>query len=177
MSINAMAQERISLSHSFGPFVRPESRLLILGSFPSVKSREAQFYYGHPQNRFWPLMAGLCAEPVPVTREEKEALLIRHRIALYDVIESCTIIGSSDSSIEDVVVTDLAPLVAVSRIGTSIFTNGAKAYQLYMKYTYPALGIPALKLPSTSPANAAFSLERLTQEWRALLPQDLEESI
>lgn len=150
--------------------MRPNSRLLILGSFPSVKSRQAQFYYGHPQNRFWAVLSALCGEAVPKTREEKEALLVRHRVALYDVIESCTVAGSSDSSIQDVVVTDLAPLLAASEIGTNIFTNGAKAHQLYMKHSCPLLGIPAVKLPSTSPANAAFSLERLTGEWRVLLP-------
>ena len=165
-----MAQERIKLSHGFGPFYRADSRLLILGSFPSVKSREVQFYYGHPQNRFWPLLAALCGEETPRVREEKEALLVHHRIALYDVIESCSIVGSSDSSIDDVVVTDLAPLLANSKIGTNIFTNGATAHKLFMKYTYPRLGIPAVKLPSTSPANAAFSQGRLTEEWRKLLP-------
>ena len=165
-----MAQERILLEHGFGPFVRPDSRLLILGSFPSVKSRDVQFYYGHPQNRFWRVLAALCGEETPRSREEKERLLAAHHIALYDVIERCSIIGSSDSSIDDVLVTDLMPLLAVSEIGTNIFVNGAKAHQLYMKYTFPLLGLPAVKLPSTSPANAAFSLERLTREWRALLP-------
>lgn len=165
-----MAQARITLTHGFGPFVRPDSRILILGSFPSVKSGELQFYYGHPQNRFWPLLASLCGENPPCSREEKEQLLLLHGIALYDVIESCSIIGSSDSSIDDIVVTDLAPLLSASRIGTNIYTNGAKAHQLYMKYTFPMLGIPAVKLPSTSPANAAFSLERLKHEWQALLP-------
>ena len=165
-----MAQVRIRLEHGFGPFVRPDSRLLILGSFPSVKSREAQFYYGHPQNRFWPVLAALCCEETPRSREEKERLLVRHHVALYDVIESCTIVGSSDSSIDDVIVTDLAPLLAQSEIGANIYTNGGKAHQLYMKYTFPTLGIPAVKLPSTSPANAAFSLERLMREWGELLP-------
>lgn len=165
-----MAQPRVHLQHGFGPFVRPDSRVLILGSFPSVKSREAQFYYGHPQNRFWALLAALCGEEKPLSRTDKEVLLERHRIALYDVIDSCTIVGSSDSSIDDVIVTDLMPLLQGSEIGTRIFTNGAKAHQLYMKYTFPALGLPAVKLPSTSPANAAFSLDRLQEEWRRLLP-------
>lgn len=166
-----MGQERIQLSHGFGPFVRPDSRLLILGSFPSVKSREAQFYYGHPQNRFWPLLAALCHENSPGSREEKERFLTRHHVALYDVIESCTIVGSSDSSIDDVVVTDLAPLLAQSEIGAHVFTNGAKAYQMYMKFTFPRLSIPAVKLPSTSPANAAFSFNRLIRDWgEQLLP-------
>ncbi|MBR4548612.1 MAG: DNA-deoxyinosine glycosylase [Oscillospiraceae bacterium] len=157
--------ERVFLEHSFGPFYRPDSRLLILGSFPSVKSREANFFYGHPQNRFWPLIARLCGEDTPGTLEEKKALLTRHRIALYDVIERCSVVGSSDSSIRDVVHADLQPILSGSRIGNRIFVNGAKAYTLYQRYLYPELGIPAEKLPSTSPANAACSLDKLTQSW------------
>ena len=91
-----MPLERIRLSHGFGPFIRSDSHVLILGSFPSVKSREAQFYYGHPQNRFWAVLAALCGEETPQSRDEKEGMLSRHGIALYDVIESCTIVGSSD---------------------------------------------------------------------------------
>lgn len=165
-----MAQQRQFLIHGFGPFYQPDSRLLILGSFPSAKSREANFFYGHPQNRFWPLLAALCREPVPSSRKEKELLLEKHQIALYDVIESCSIIGSADSSIDDVSVADLRPILSASRIEDRIFTNGAKAQEYYMKYTYPKLGLPAVKLPSTSPANAAFSFERLLAEWCLLLP-------
>ena len=159
------AMEREILEHGFGPFYRPDSRVLILGSFPSVKSRECSFFYGHPQNRFWPLMARLCCEAVPGTVEEKKALLTRHGIALYDVIERCSIVGSSDSSIRDVEPADLRPILSGSRIDGRIFVNGAKAHSLYQRYIFPQLGIPAVKLPSTSPANAACSLDRLAQVW------------
>ena len=164
-----MAQ-RQHLDHSaFGPFVRPDSKLLIMGSFPSPKSREQAFYYGHPQNRFWRVLAALAQEPLPQTREEKARFLERRQIALYDVIESCSIIGAADSTIADVVPTDLRPLLTCSRIGSSIFVNGGKAYALYQKYTLPQLGIQATRLPSTSPANAACSLERLTELWKQAL--------
>lgn len=168
--------EREYLEHGFGPFYREDSRLLILGSFPSVKSRELSFYYGHPQNRFWRVLAGVFGENLPVTLEEKKEFLTRCRVALYDVIESCSIIGSADSTIEDVVVTDLSPILKGSNLGPHIFTNGRKANTLYTKYTYPKTGIPAICLPSTSPANAACSLERLTREWSALLLPAIKES-
>ena len=161
--------ERQWLEHGFGPFYRADSRLLILGSFPSVKSREAQFFYGHPQNRFWPLLARLCGEPRPLTLEDKTALLARHHIALYDVIERCSIVGSSDSSIRDVVPAELRPILAGSEIGDRIFTNGGTASKLYRKYLYPVLGIEAAALPSTSPANAACSPDRLEERWGAVL--------
>jgi len=158
--------QRQYLDHSaFGPFVRPDSRLLILGSFPSPKSREQAFFYGHPQNRFWRVLAALSHEPVPETREEKERFLEKKQIALYDVIESCSIIGAADSTIADVQSADLRPLLECSRIGHSIYVNGGKAFEMYRKYTQPLLGIEAVKLPSTSPANAAFSLERLIDLW------------
>ena len=164
-----MAQRQYLDHSAFGPFVRPDSKLLILGSFPSPKSREQAFYYGHPQNRFWRVLAAILQEPLPETKDEKERFLERKQIALYDVIESCSIIGAADSSIADVVPTDLCPLLACSRIGRSIFVNGSKAYTLYQKYTLPRLGIPATRLPSTSPANAACSLERLTERWKQAL--------
>ena len=160
-----MAQRQYLDHSAFGPFVRPDSRLLILGSFPSPKSREQAFFYGHPQNRFWRVLAALGREPVPETREEKERFLERKQIALYDVIESCSIIGAADSTIADVQPADLRPLLERSRIGHSIYVNGGKAFEMYRKYTQPLLGIEAVKLPSTSPANAAFSLERLIGLW------------
>lgn len=163
---NGESQQNTLISHGFGPFYDENSTVLILGSFPSVKSREQQFYYGHPQNRFWKVMSAICQAPVPRTIEEKKIFLRQNHIALYDVIESCTIQGSSDSSIRNVTVTDLAPILEGSRIENRIFTNGAKAYQLYMRYIYPQNGVEAIKLPSTSPANAAWSLERLTDTWR-----------
>ncbi len=158
--------ERVYLDHGFGSFFDKESRYLILGSFPSVKSREVNFYYGHPQNRFWKILAAVFQDELPKDRKEKEAFLSRNHIALYDVIESCSIIGSADSTIEDVQVTDLGEILEKSQVGERIFTNGAKANKLYMKYTYPKLGIQAKKLPSSSPANAAYSLEKLISIWK-----------
>lgn len=166
-------KERETLSHGFGPYFDRDSKLLILGSFPSVKSREASFYYGHPQNRFWRVLAAVCLAPLPETLDEKKQFLSAQHIALYDVIESCSIVGSADSSIADVVVTDLTQVLENSQIGTHIFTNGAKAHELYMKYSYPLTGLCAEKLPSTSPANAAFSLDRLVAEWRERLSSAL----
>lgn len=160
-----MKRERLYLSHGFPPVYDARSRILILGSFPSVKSREEQFYYGHPQNRFWRVLAALSGEELPETTEKKRAMLLRSGVALYDVIERCSIIGSDDRSIEDVTVTDLRPILRTAQIGDRIFANGAKAHTLYMKYTYPLTGIAATKLPSTSPANAACSLAQLTEIW------------
>ena len=150
--------------HPIPPLFDKDCTKLILGSFPSVKSREAQFFYGHPQNRFWKLLAELFSEEVPQTVEEKSALVLRHHIAMWDTIHSCTITGSSDSSIKDVVPNDLSVIIDNSRV-TQIFANGTASYKLYQKYIYPVTGIQAIKLPSTSPANAAFSLERLKQSW------------
>ncbi len=161
--------ERMTVEHGFGPFYRADSRLLILGSFPSVKSREAQFFYGHPQNRFWPLMARLCGEERPLSLADKADFLARNHIALYDVIEQCSIVGSSDSSIRDVEPAELRPILAHSEIGGHIFTNGATASRLYRRYLFPLLGIEATALPSTSPANAACSLDILEARWGAVL--------
>ena len=151
--------------HPIPPVYRADSRILILGSFPSVKSRETGFFYGHPQNRFWKLLALLMEDEIPDTIPEKKDFLLRHRIAVWDVIHSCTIEGSSDSSIRDVVPNDISMILEKTQIKT-IFTNGGKAHSLYEKYMYPVCGIHAVKLPSTSPANAAFSLERLKSAWQ-----------
>jgi len=164
--------EREYLEHGFGPFYRSDSRVLILGSFPSVKSREAAFFYGHPQNRFWPLLARLCGEETPCSREDKIGLLTRHGVALYDVIERCSIVGSADSTIRDVEPADLRPILMGSAVGERIFTNGGTAYRLYKRWLQPRLGIGATLLPSTSPANAAWSLERLAQAWGEALSED-----
>ena len=161
--------QRQALGHGFGPFFDKESRLLILGSFPSVKSREQGFYYGHPQNRFWSVMAALYCEATPKSLSEKKEFLSRNHIALYDVIESCSIVGSADSSIADVVPASLAKIVQSSRIGARIFTNGATADALYRKHQLPLLHVEARRLPSTSPANAAWSLPRLIDAWRIVL--------
>ncbi|MBQ7839824.1 MAG: DNA-deoxyinosine glycosylase [Lachnospiraceae bacterium] len=155
-----------SLNHTFAPVFDENSRILILGTFPSVKSRENNFYYGHPQNRFWKVTAALTGSPVPETIEEKKAMLLAGRIAVWDVIASCEIEGSSDSSIRNVVPNDIAGLLAKNGI-RAVFCNGGKAYELYVKYCEKQCGIKAIKLPSTSPANAAWSLQRLTESWRA----------
>lgn len=152
------------IAHPFPPLFDENSRVLILGSFPSVKSREAMFFYGHPQNRFWKLIAALYGEDVLESIEEKKNLILRHNLALWDSIKSCTITGSSDSSVKDVVPNDLAEILDNSKVD-KIFCNGALSHKIYMKYIYPTTKIEATKLPSTSPANAAFSLERLIKEW------------
>ena len=153
------------LSHEFLPVFDERSNVLILGSFPSVKSREQGFYYGHPKNRFWKVTAALCGESEPVTIEEKKTMLLKHRIAIWDVIENCDIIGSSDSSIRNVVPADVAGLLKKTKI-ERIFANGKTAGKLYEKFLREQTGREITVLPSTSPANAACSLERLIEVWR-----------
>lgn len=150
--------------HTFEPVFDAKSEVLILGSFPSVKSRENQFYYGHPQNRFWKVTAGIFHEEVPQTIEEKRAFLLRNHIAVWDVIASCDIVGSSDSSIRNVVANDMQMILGQAPIRT-IFANGDKAYQLFFKYCKKEEQPAVYKLPSTSPANAAWSVERLITAW------------
>ena len=159
--------ETASIIHPIPPLYDESSRVLILGSFPSVKSREAMFFYGHPQNRFWKLMALLFEAEAPSTVEEKKRLVLSHGIAMWDTIHSCTITGSSDSSIKDVVPNDLSVILNNSRV-KRIFCNGAASHKLYMKYIFPLTGIEAVKLPSTSPANAAWSLDRLAEAWKII---------
>ncbi|MBQ7322687.1 MAG: DNA-deoxyinosine glycosylase [Clostridia bacterium] len=156
-----------TVTHPIPPFCAEGARVLILGSFPSVRSRESGFFYGHPQNRFWHVLARVFEDAVPATVEEKKAFLAAHGIALWDVIASCRIEGSADSSIRDVTPNDIPSLVRSHGI-RAVFTNGKKAQALYDKHILPALGIPAVCLPSTSPANAAWSVERLTASWHAL---------
>ena len=154
--------------HRISPVYDRDSRILILGSFPSVRSREVGFFYGHPQNRFWKTLAGLFGEPLPPSIDEKKAFLAAHGIALWDVIASCEIVGSSDVSIRNAVPNDLSPILDVAPI-RAIFTNGATADRLYRKYLRDTVGIDAVCLPSTSPANAAWSAERLMGAWRIIL--------
>ena len=154
--------------HTLAPVYDSRSRILILGSFASVKSRETGFYYGHPRNRFWKVLAGLFGETEPETVPEKRALLLGRGVALYDVIESCTITGSSDSSIRDVVPADLDPILEAADI-RQIFCNGGTSFRLYRRYLESRTGREALGLPSTSPANAACSLEQLLQAWKICL--------
>lgn len=152
------------VTHEFAPVYNQASKVLILGTFPSVKSRENQFYYGHPQNRFWKVMARLTDSPMPRTIEEKKALLLEHGIAIWDVISSCEIKGSSDSSIRNVIPADLNKVLDHSDI-QRIYANGSTAKKLYDKYSKSQTGREIIGLPSTSPANAAFSLERLMESW------------
>ncbi len=154
--------------HEFAPVYDKNSKVLILGTFPSVKSREMQFYYGHPQNRFWKLLAMLTGWPVPGTIPEKKEMLLKNGIAVWDVIQSCEIIGSSDSSIRNVVSNDLSQVLAGSSV-TRIYANGKTAEKLYNKYVKDQTGMEVMGLPSTSPANAAYSLERLAQSWSQIL--------
>ena len=162
-----MKNESKKIIHPIPPLFWDNSKVLILGSFPSVKSRENNFYYGHPQNRFWKVLACLFDQPVPNTVEEKKAFLYRNHIAIWDVIESCDIIGSSDSSIKNVVVTDIRSLLDKTEI-KAVFANGNLAKKLYDQYAFPLTGIEAVKLPSTSPANAQYSLEKLTKNWEII---------
>lgn len=157
--------EYTRLTHTFGPLYDCESIILILGSFPSVKSREAGFFYGHPQNRFWKLIAALTDSPVPQTIPEKQTLLHEKHIALWDTIYQCDIIGSSDSSIRHVIPTNLSRILDTAPV-RQIFCNGAASYNLFCRYQEKTLGRSAVRLPSTSPANAAFSLDRLISGWQ-----------
>ena len=157
--------EKESLRHPFPAIYAPDSRILILGSFPSVKSREQKFFYGHPQNRFWRIMAALLGTDIPQTTEEKRAFLLAHRIALWDVIASCDIAGSSDASIRNAVPNDLSPILETASV-RQIFTNGGTAHRLYRKYIYPLTGREDIVLPSSSPANAARSLDALIDAWQ-----------
>lgn len=153
--------------HNIAPVFDENSRILILGSFPSVKSRETNFFYGHPQNRFWKILAALTSYNVPVTVEEKKAMLLKNGIAVWDVIESCDIKGSGDSSIKNVVPNDISRLLKESKI-KKIFCNGAAAFKLYEHFCMPKTGIHAVKLPSSSPANAAFNIDKLINEWKII---------
>jgi len=161
-------QQFTNIIHTFEPVYNKDSKILILGSFPSVKSRENNFYYGHPQNRFWKVIAKITNQNEPVTIEEKKKLLLDNNIAIWDVIASCSIQGSSDSSIKDVVVNDFTDILQNSSIHT-IYVNGNKAYELYRKYAEKETDMPAVKLPSTSPANAAWSVDRLCDFWKQIL--------
>ena len=154
--------------HPFGPLHDEQSRVLILGSFPSVKSREQQFFYGHPKNRFWPLLAALTGSEIPQTIEEKKQLALKNGIALWDVIASCEIVGSSDSSIRNAKPNDITPILENSNV-QNIFTNGKTADSLYMRYIFPVTKIQSVCLPSTSPANAAWNMERLLSAWQIIL--------
>ncbi|WP_296877385.1 DNA-deoxyinosine glycosylase [Thomasclavelia sp.] len=153
--------------HLIDPVYDDHSKILILGSFPSVKSREANFFYQHPQNRFWKLLALIFDDQIPTTIEAKRAFLTRHQIALWDVIASCNVEGSSDSSISDVEVNDLSKIIDHAKI-KHIYTNGNLADKLYHRYFDSKINLPVTKLPSTSPANASYSLDKLLSYWKVI---------
>lgn len=155
------------LCRNFGPVFDSASKILILGSFPSVKSREKAFFYGHPQNRFWPLLGRILNCDIPSDVEGKKALLLQKGIALWDVIEECDIIGSSDSSIRNVVPVDILKVLNTADI-KNIYCNGNTSYNLFMKYLFPICSRIPIKLPSTSPANAAWTPDRLFEEWKSI---------
>ena len=154
-------------NHTIGNLYNENSKILILGSFPSVKSREQGFFYGHPQNRFWKVLSTVLNQPLPTSIDEKKEFILNNKIALWDVIASCEIKGSSDSSIKNVVPNNINEILNNSKVKT-IFTNGKLAFNLYNKYIFEKTNIAAISLPSTSPANAAFSLDRLCEEWKII---------
>ena len=168
-----MEQIKNHVQHEFEPVYDEYSQILILGTLPSVKSRENRFYYGHPQNRFWKLLAYLTQAQIPETIEQKKSFLLEHHIAVWDVIAECDIIGSSDSSIRNVIPNDISRILRDAPI-RQIYTNGGTAFKLYEKYCLPLTRQKAIRLPSTSPANAAYSLERLILEWSVYLKETLE---
>ena len=155
------------LIHPIRPVFDKDSRILILGSFPSAKSREEGFFYGHPQNRFWRVTAQVFGEKTPMSVDEKKSFLLRNHISLWDVIGSCEIDGSSDASIRNVTVNDLSVILETADI-QAVFLNGKKAEQLYKKYLLPVVKRDAVCLPSTSPANASWSLEKLVEAWKII---------
>lgn len=165
MGNEVASNERVE--HPFGPLYTADSKVLILGSFPSVKSRQQNFFYGHPQNRFWKVIAAIYEKPVPETIEEKRALILDSGLALWDSIASCEITGSSDSSIKNVKSNDLHIILDNADIH-HIYCNGKKSLEIYKRYIESSIGIEAVSLPSTSPANAQFKLDRLIEEWSVI---------
>ena len=159
--------EYTHVTHNFPPLFAPDSRALILGSIPSPKSREQASFYGHPQNRFWPVLAVVYGVPAPQTIEDKRSLALRHRIAMWDTLAACDIRGASDTSIRNPVANDLPWLIAQTRV-RAVFCTGATSYKYYKKLCQPQTGIEAVCLPSTSPANAAWSKERLIQAYSVI---------
>ena len=155
------------ITHPFPPVCDENSKVLILGSFPSVKSREEMFFYGHPQNRFWKVISAVFQRRIPVTVNEKRVFLLECGIALWDVIASCDVVGSSDSTVKNVVTNDISPILEKADI-RQIYVNGKTAEKYFKKYTQPIVHRNAICLPSTSPANASWSLDRLVKAWEII---------
>ncbi len=156
-----------TITHPLRPLFQADSIILILGSFPSVKTREYGFFYGHPQNRFWPLLERIFGVKLSTDIEERRAFLLQHHLAVYDVIYQCDIVGSSDASIQNVIPSDLSPIFKEADI-KHVFCNGGTAYRYYQKYQERKTGFKAIQLPSTSPANARYSMEDLYHQWRII---------
>lgn len=153
--------------HDLAPVYNEHSRILILGSLPSVKSR-GQFFYNHPQNRFWKVLTAVTEHAPLENIEQKKAFLLENHIALWDVIASCDIVGSSDSTIKNVVANDIVRILSEAPV-EQIFVNGQTAFKLYKKYVLPQTGVMPICLPSTSPANAAWTMDRLVEAWRVIV--------
>lgn len=162
----------VHVTHPFAPVFNADSRVLVLGSLPSVLSRENAFYYGNPRNRFWDVLAAVFRRPVPQTVEEKTALLLQSGVALWDVIASCDVVGSSDASIRNVVPNDLSVLLEACPI-RAVYANGSTAAKYYNRLQRDKCGRDIIVLPSTSPANAAWTLPKLTEAWQALLRDNI----
>lgn len=156
--------------HPIPPLYSKNSEILILGSFPSVKSRENEFFYAHPQNRFWKVLSAVFNSPLPQNTDEKKELVLKNKLALFDVIKQCEIKGSGDSTIKNVIPNDLSPIIENSNI-KHIFLNGKTAEKYYKRYIAPIIDIEFTTLPSTSPANAAYSLDRLIEEWKRVIKE------
>ncbi|MGI6326974.1 MAG: DNA-deoxyinosine glycosylase [Saccharofermentanales bacterium] len=156
-----------TVTHPFRPLFQTDSKILILGSFPSIKTREYGFFYGHPRNRFWPLLERIFGVKLSTDIEERRAFLLQHHLAVYDVIYRCDIIGSGDASIQNVVPSDLSPILKEADI-RQIFCNGGTAYRYYQKYQEQKTGVNAIQLPSTSPANARSSMDDLYHQWKII---------
>ncbi len=162
-----------TVTHPLKPYYQSDSKILILGTMPSIKSREMGFYYMHPKNRFWEVLSMIYQEPLPNTIDAKKIFLKKHQIALWDVIQSCDMVKSSDASISNVTVNDIPSLLNKTKI-EKIYTVGKKAYLLYQKYVYPKIGLDAIFLPSTSPANATFKIDDLLQEYQVIKGETYE---
>lgn len=163
-----ISRKKTKVVHQLPPIYDQNSKILILGSIPSVKSREVGFYYGNPKNQFWDILSDIFQEEIKDDIESKKQFLYKRHIALWDVIKSCTITASSDSSIKDVVVNDILSIIKKSKI-TKIFTTGKKAYHLYNKHLFKNIGIKAVYLPSTSPANQTIKYEDKLREYKKII--------